>query len=61
MNRWKSWLARLGSGGVACGLINALGDVNFNQIWFQLITGLLAIFVTILLGGDVASLQGQFA
>lgn len=61
MKRWKTQLVLIANGGVTLGLVTAIGNVNFNQIWFQLITGLLAIFVTILLGGDVTSLQGQFA
>jgi hypothetical protein len=42
----------LSSGAALLGILQALGQVNFNQILFQFLSGLASLLVTIFLGGD---------
>lgn len=49
--RARALLATLASGAVTLGLLQAIADLNFNQIWFSFLTTLLSLLVSVLLGG----------
>lgn len=50
------WLVPVMYGGVTLGILQAVSDVNFNNIWFNFLTTLLSLLVALLLGGDVNAL-----
>jgi len=63
----KRWLNRalthgtiLAPGAVAFGVLQAVGMINYNQIWFQFLITLLNLIVTVLFGGSLDSLTGNF-
>lgn len=52
----RRW-AVLARGGVMLSLVTALPLVSFNQVWFDLILGVLSLIVTLLLGGDASGMN----
>jgi len=52
--RCQKWCVALSSGGITLGIIQGFGLVNFASLFTNFLSELLAILVTLLLGGDVA-------
>jgi len=53
---WMYRMHLLASGAVTLGVLQAIRDIDFNQIWFQLLTTLLNLIITLVLGGSPTSL-----
>jgi len=58
MQWWMSKLRPLTCGGVTVGLIQAVGQIDFNQIWFQFWLTILNAFIALLFGQDPSEYSG---
>lgn len=56
MQRWMSRFRILACGGVTLGVLQAIQNIDFNQIWFLFWFTIVNAFVSVLLGGDSSSL-----
>jgi hypothetical protein len=54
---WMYRLHLLASGAMTFGVLQAIRDIDFNQVWFQFLTTVLNVFIAVLLGGS-AELTG---
>jgi hypothetical protein len=51
-------LAPVAYGGVTLGILQGVSDVDYNGIWFEFLTTLFSLLVTLFFGGDLASVIG---
>jgi uncharacterized integral membrane protein len=56
MRRHAYLLYGLSTGSISLGILQALGGINFNQLWYNFLTTLLTALVTLLFGGDLSQL-----
>lgn len=61
--KWKmNRLHPLASGVVTLGILQAVQNVDFNQIWFLFLQTILNVVVALLLGGDLSTVfDGGFS
>jgi hypothetical protein len=55
MRRWIVKLRPLAGGAITLGWLQAIQDIDFNQIWFEFLVTWLSALLSFLLGGDVNS------
>jgi len=58
MQRWMSRLQLLACGGITLGVLQAIQNIDLNQIWFLLWYMIVTAFVSALFGGDASLLTG---
>jgi hypothetical protein len=57
MQRCMRRLYPLACGGITLGVLQAIGAIDFNQIWFDLLYVVLNTLVSLLLGGDLSTVS----
>lgn len=55
MQRWIVKLRPLACGAITLGWLQAVQDIDFNQIWFEFLVTWLSALLSFLLGGDASS------
>jgi uncharacterized integral membrane protein len=61
MRRHAYLLYGLSTGSISLGILQALGGINFNQLWYNFLTTLLSALVALLFGGDLSQLSSGYS